>query len=492
MAAVNLPPDGLQSGSPIWWVDRLSRKIRDDSPTMDWWWRYFVGDHPFPQAPGKVRSRIEQDYSAILARSNANFMDTVIAAYVDRCRPTGFRLGAESNYQDDLFAWRIWQASEMDADFPLAAETSFAKGRSYLSVWKRPRDEFPTIAAEDPTQCIVEHEPGSRHRRRAALKMYTDEWTGQDAAELFLRAQDGKPAGLYRFRRDTLVGSLGGWVPLPGNDAFEPNPAGWDGIPIVPLVNRARLSYTPLAVRKQLKHGGESDLADVTAIQDRINETILARVIAIWFASFKQKWATGLVLDDEPVVDSDGDPVLDDDGRQKMKLAEPFDVWMDRLMVVDNKDVKFGEFTETDIGQFLQSHERDLQDLSTIKRIPRHYLFQTGQSPSGDAIKSAETGLVALIRRKHLDLGDPAEETVRIGRIFAGESDVPVDSELIWADPEFQTYGQLADGVIKEYDSGLLPWEGAMEKLGYTPQQIARFRGQRSMDSLLRAAEEAE
>lgn len=492
MAAVNLPSTGLEPGSPTWWVTRLAKKIRDDDPAMSLWWRYFVGDHPIPQAPGKVRARVEDAYSEVLKRSNANFMDTVISAYVDRCRPIGFRLGADGNYQDDLGAWRIWQASQMDADFPLAAETAFAKGRSYLSVWKRATDEFPTIAAEDPSQCIVEHEPGSRHRRRAALKLYTDEWTGQDRVDLFLRAQDGRPAGLYQFRRDPLVGSMGGWVALPGNDEFQPNPQGWDGIPVVPLTNRARLAHSKLTNRKQLLWGGESDLADVTSIQDRINETILARVIAIWFASFKQKWATGLALEDEPVLDSDGNPELDDNGQPKMAPAEPFDVWMDRLMWVDSKDVKFGEFTETDITQFLKSHERDLQDLSTIKRIPRHYLFQEGQSPSGDAIKSAETGLVALVRRKHLDLGDPAEETVRIGRIFNGERDAPADSELVWADPEFQTYGQLADGVIKEFESGLLPWEGAMEKLGYTPQQIARFRGQRNMDALLRAAEETD
>lgn len=484
-STVPVPSSQARPDSPQWWVERLARKIVDDRPTMDLWWRYFVGDHPFPEMPEKVRQRVQQSYSAILKRSNANFMDTVIAAYTDRCRPIGFRLGAQGNHQDDLDAWMIWQASQMDADFPLAVETSFVKGRSYMSVWKRPRDEYATIAVEDPSQCIVEHEPGSRHRRRAALKLYLDEWTGETHGDLFLRATANQQAGLYRFRHTKQ-----GWQPMPGLfDQFEPNPGGWDGIPVVPLVNRARLAHTKLVNRRQLLHGGDSDLSDVTAIQDRINETILNRVIAQWFAAFKQKWATGLVLEEQPVLDESGDPVLNDDGSAKTQAVEPFDVWMDRLMWVDSKEVKFGEFTATDITQYLKSHERDLQDLSTIKRIPRHYLFQEGQSPSGDAIKSAETGLVALVRRKHLELADPGEEAIRIARRFQGLPMAAPDSELVWADPEYQTYGQLADGVVKEFKVGLLPWEGAMEKLGYTPQQIARYRSQRNLEGLLTAME---
>ena len=484
MAQMVALPGGfqLEVGSPEWWTERLARKLAEDRPTMDLWWRYFVGDHPKPSMPDKINDRVWERYLPLLRRARANFMEVVVDSAAERCRPIGFRLGQDFDFQADVDSWRIWEASNMDSDAPLGIETSFAKGRSYLSVWHYKGDEFPTIAVEDPTQTIVEMQPGSRHRRAAALKTFTDEWTGRDRAELYL------PGELWRFVRSPQ----GRWVPLPGDDEFEPTPLGYQGIPIVPLVNRARLAYTKLEDRVHLKHGGDSDLSDVTDIQDRINETILNRTIAQWFAAFKQRWATGLNVGDEIKKDDQGNPVLDEHGEPVYQPVEPFDVWMDRLLWADSTDVKFGEFSATDITQYLKSHERDLQDLSTIKRIPRHYLFQEGQSPSGDAIKSAETGLVARVRRKQLDLGDPFEEAVRIARLFHGEGMAPPDSEIIWDDPEYQTYGQLVDGVIKEYESGLVPWEGAMEKLGYSPQQIAKYRGQRSMDSLLRAMEEVE
>jgi hypothetical protein len=492
---LSTPPAGVAVGSPEWLVDRLYRKIRDDVPTMELWWRYYVGDHPFPEAPEKVRRRLEESYNAILARANSNFMASVVDVVAERCRPIGFRLGSDSNFSADQDSWRIWQASKMDADAPLAIETALAKGRAFLSTWFHAGDDFPTIAAEDPGQCIVEFEPGSRHRRRAALKTYRDEWTGEDIGELYLPGDvDDRsrrlPGTVNKFVRDAVT--PGGWKRMPGEEDPIPNPGDYHGVPIVPLIHRPRLMWHKLKVRKQLNWGGESRLADVTSIQDRMNETIVNRIIALWWSVFKQKWATGLVLDEEPVLGPDGKPELGPDGKPLMKPVEPWDVFQDRMLAVDDKDIKFGDFSATDIDQYLKPHERDLQDLSTIKRIPRHYLFQEGQSPSGDAIKSAETGLVAVVRRTHLDLGDPFEETNRIARIMAGGNEAAPDSEMVWDDPEFRTYGELVDGVLKEFQAGLVPWEGALEKLGYTPQQIARFRGQRDLDALLRAMETAE
>lgn len=471
-------------GSPEWWADRLSAKLAFDRPVMDLWWRYFVGDHPKPLFPDKINDRVWERYLPLLRRSRSNMMEAVVEASAERCRPIGFRLGSEFNHETDVDSWRIWQASNMDADVPMGIETSFAKGRAYLSVWKRQGDEFPTLAFEDPTQAIVENEPGSRHRRRAGMKTYIDEWTGQEHADILL------PGELWRVRRDAK--RAGKWVAMEGNDEFEPTPFGYDGIPLIPLINRDHLAYTPLEDRRHLVYGGDSDIASVIDIQDRINETILNRMIAQWFASFRQKWATGLNVPDEVVLDSDGAPVLDADGNPKLKSSEPFDVWMDRMIWADSNDVTFGDFNATDIEQYLKSEDKDVQTLSTITRLPRHYLFQEGQSPSGDAIKSAETGLVARVKRKQLALGDPLEEAMRIARLFQGEGEAPPDSEMIWDDPEYQTYGQLVDGVIKEFDAGLVPWEGAMEKLGYSPQQIAKYRGQRNMDQLLRAMTEDE
>ena len=57
----------------------------------------------------------------------------------------------------------------------------------------------------------------------------------------------------------------------------------------------------------------------------------------------------------------------------------------------------------------------------------------------GDAIKSAESGLTKKVERKQRTFGEGLEEALRLARLFSGESDAPVDSEVVWADPAIRT-----------------------------------------------------
>jgi hypothetical protein len=60
-----------------------------------------------------------------------------------------------------------------------------------------------------------------------------------------------------------------------------------------------------------------------------------------------------------------------------------------------------------------------------------------------------------------------------LARRFAGEPDAPVDSEIIWADPEIRTEGEVVDAAVKKYQAGLTPWYQTMEDIGYSQTKIA-------------------
>src|SRR5690606_27768582 len=92
----------------------------------------------------------------------------------------------------------------------------------------------------------------------------------------------------------------------------------------------------------------------------------------------------------------------------------PWKVAIDRLLVLENPDAKVLELAGSDMTPYLRAHERDIQDIAVITRTPRHYLFQEGQSPSGDAIKSAETGLVATVRDKQRYMAEALAEAIRL------------------------------------------------------------------------------
>jgi hypothetical protein len=435
---------------------------------------FYSGEHPLPFLTKAHNAKMRDEFRQLLDDSRSNFMRLVVDAAEERLRVEGFRLSASSDSTSDKATWDIWQANAMDQESKAAFLEALIKGVSYLSVWAG--EEHPSIAVEDPVQTIVAYEAGSNYRRRAAaLKVWDDEWTGERRANVYL------PDGIHKFAAAAEAGvtlsSPTAWphetnAPNPARgkdsgprwveveDGFEPNPLGV--VPIIPLRNRPRILTE-----------GESELADVYRVQSSINGFLFLLALSGYFGAHRQRWAVGLRI------------MEDDKGRP----VEPFDVAVDRLWQAEDPEVKFGEFGQTDLTGYIRAIEQKVLHIAVTTRTPRHYLIQEGQSPSGDAIKSAESGLVAKVERKHGPFGEGLEEALRLARRFAGEEDAPVDSEIVWASPETESEAVLADATVKKFQAGLIPWEQALEDLGYSQTQIARMRAQRAQDDLLRALE---
>lgn len=443
--------------SAAWWLQQLSGQLAGRQAHMQRMNDYYVGQHPLPFLTEAHRLKMINEFRRLLDQCRANFMRLVVDVVEERLRVEGIRLSASSDQQADRGSWNIWQANQMDSESQTAFVEALVKGVSYLSVWAdQDGDGYADIAVEDPTQTIVAYEPGSNFRRRAAaLKVWRDEWTGMDRANVYL------PDGIFKFERRSESGlplahqisstspllsrnGLGGWVEL--EDEFVANPLGI--VPIVPLRNRPRLLLE-----------GESEIADVYPIQDQINGFLFLLALAGYFGAHRQRWVVGLKIFEGP----DGKPV------------EPFDVAVDRLFQSEDPNTKFGEFEQTDLSGYIQAIEQKILHIAVTTRTPRHYLIEQGQSPSGDAIKSAESGLVKKVERKMRPFGEGLEEALRLARLFQGEEDAPVDSEIVWADPEIRTEAERTDAAVKKVQLGLIDRAQALEDLGYSPQQIARM-----------------
>jgi hypothetical protein len=445
--------------SPIDWLNRLLPKLEADRPRLQAYDNWYWGAHPPAHIPPELDHRYLTQFQQLLNQSKANFMQLVIDAMANRCRVQGFRLSAVEDETADQESWRMWQGSNMDAEHRLAIRDTFTKGRGALMVWSG--DPMPTITVEDACQTIVEHEPGNRLKRAAALKVWIDEWTGDERANVYL------PAGITKFKRvrppdrtvTTPITSTVTVAVMP--DAPKP-PSEWEELPDEFVVNPVGIvPVIPLVARPDSMGRGHSELEGVIAIQERINGTIFNRVLAGWFAAFRQKWATGVTIPE----DKDGNPV------------EPWNQAINRMFVDTDPTAKFGTFDATDLKQYLEAHESDVKDIAAITFTPRHFLIQQGQEPSGDAINSAEAGLIAKVKDREDYLSDAFEEAIRLARLFAGETDAPVESELVWADPRDPAIVEAArtDAIIKQYVANLISLTMAQEKLGYSPQQIERM-----------------
>lgn len=441
-----LPTDSGPEDTARAWLARLEEALNTQQRAASRFDDYYIGEHPLPELPFRkdTQARYKIKYLDLLKKSRSNWMGLVVDAEAERIRVEGFRFGDQ---QGDKDAWRMWQTNLLDAESEQVHTEALKTGVAYVSVWFGDTGGA-LIVPEHPGQTIVAHEPGTRRRRRAALKRWLDPDLGEWFATVYL------PAAIWKFRRPKDPDAK--WQPrvVPGEDWPLRNTLGV--VPIVAFPNRPNMLT-----------GGVSELRGVTDIQDRINAALFGRMLAMEYAAAPQRFVTGIQLEEE----ADGTPI------------EPFEVAFDRVWTSENPDTRFGQFQESDLAGYIKAVEQDIQHLAAITRTPPHYLLgQSGAFPSGESLKATETGLVAKVRRQHQYFGEAWEEVIRLG--FAVEGDPrskEMAAETIWQDPESRTEAELLDAATKRH-SLQVPLPQIWEDVGYTPQQIERFAEQRASE----------
>ncbi len=427
-------------GSPDWWLRRLERDLAARRGRIDEYSRYYDGEHPLAFASEKFRSA----FGGLFREFADNWCDLVVDAVDERLNVEGFRLGDTTD--GDKKAWQIWQYNQLDADSQLAHTDALIHGESYAMVWYGD-DNTAEITVEHPNQVIVAYAAGSQRKRVAALKKWVDD-DGYVYATVYL------PDGIYKYRsakptKSASSARVSAWVQREVDGEGWPlkNPLGV--VPIVPLVNRPRLLQP-----------GCSEIRKVIPIQNAINKLVADMLVASEFGAFRQRWATGIEI---PVDPETNQPI------------EPFKVAVDRFLISENADAAFGEYSQTDLTIFVKGIEMLVQHVASQTRTPPHYFYLSGQFPSGEAIKSAETGLVAKSHRKMRHFGESWEEVIKLALMVVGSRKANAMAETIWRDPESRSDSEQADAVTKRVSIGV-PRQQAWEDLGYSPQQIERFK----------------
>jgi hypothetical protein len=435
--------------TPEWWVDRLSKRLFAERAAMEEFDRYDRGDFPLPF----VREDLREPFLRLLKISKINLMELVIDAAEERLNVIGFNFGDPAT---DKAAWQLWQKNGMEAESIVNHRESLVKSRAAVIVWPGP--DGPTITVEDPLSTIVEYVPGNRRQRAAALKLWRDDWTGNQHATLYL------PEGIFKFEtRGVTVQShipgqpptssvMGGWAKREVRGEPWPLPNPFDVVPVVPFPNKP-----------DIYGHGRSEIASVMPSQDRINKIIFDRMMAAEFTSFKQRWATGMDIPTDPVTGED---------------VEPFNMAVERLLINENPEGRFGEFGQTDLQPYLEAAEQDLRFIAAVTRTPPHYLNTNADRLSGESIKSAETGLVAKVRRKQRHYGESWQEVIRLAFAADGNRQAASfdEAKTAWDDPESRTESEHADAVGKLRTLLHLPRTAAWEIYGFSPTEIARFK----------------
>jgi len=452
-----LPPQMVTKFEPLtpgWWATRLHNQLVARQAEITKMRRYAGGDHDNPS----IEARASRAFRRIMGLSKTNLSGLIIDAAAERMAVSGFRFGDAPDADKD--AWAIWQQSDFDADFELVINEALTAGRAFILVEPTaPGAKWPSLYAEDATQMIIAYAPGNRRERLAAWKEWIDEWTGKTFGTLYL------PAEIYKLQARRPLGVVDVQQPLywtlrDERTEYERNPLG--EVPVWEVPNRPKLQIGQV----------ESEIADVIVDQDACNHIALNALIAAEYGAFKQKWMTGLSIPRDP---------------QTGQAIEPFDVAVNRMLVSENENAKFGDFEATALDPYIALYESRVKHMAAVSRTPVAMLLGGMVNVSAEALALSVAGLVQKVKRKTRYMDQAPEAALRAAFKLAGDGRAnATTAETIWVDPEIRSAAQQADAAVKLVSGEVISRQTAQELyLGMTGPQRTRDDNSMRGNSLL-------
>lgn len=450
-------------GTPDWFMSRLVTRILNNQARYDELEDYTTGNHPFPSGDRRYVKALRE----FQKMCRTNYYGLVTMSPVERMKVNGMKFNDTNEADQEAAA--MWMANDMDFQEAMIHLYAATFGDAFVLVSPPDDDsnEQPIFTMEDPRMCGLEYDPVRPTRGIAGAKMWQDTYTERIVGVLYLpdsiayyvgpKAEELQDTDVKTLtRRLTTFGDANGFNLVD----VQKNPVG-----VVPLVRYAwnpSLNYTSLA---------EAESFNLKDVQDRINATVLDRMIITRSQAYKQRWASGISI-----------PT----GRQGQRKP-PFDPGSDVLWVTETENAKFGEFQEADIRQILDAVQQDVGDMAAISKTPPHYLLGKIVNASGDALKASEAGLVSKTRLRMRSMGWSHEAITRIGFRYLGNQKYKKAAKTLWANPEEQATSSLADAGLKYTQMGI-PLALAMEKMEFTPEEIAFAVAEKKKEDARQAA----
>ncbi len=408
--------------------------------------RYWTGNQPLAFLAPESKAALGNRFG----RMASNIPRLAVTALAERLRITGFS-GAD--------VWTDWLRNDLDQTSAVAHREALLLGDSYVIVWADAAGA-PKVTIESAKQVAVQRDPGTREVTAAVKR-----WETATTTEAVLY----QPDRITRLRANSTGATIHGFAAV----EVIANPLGV--VPVVNLRNSDRL----------LDDYGASEIDDVVPLVDALNKSLADMMVTSEFVGRPRRWATGIELAEQPVLDDDGNPVLDEAGEPVTVEVNPIPEG-NRAMISEAPEAKFGQLAAADLAGYEASVRVLLGQIMAVSTLPAHYVgIFTDNPASADAMRAAEASLTARAEARQATFGRAWEQVARLMvAVRDGTDPNSVTVRVQWADAATRSVAQEADAVVKLYQAGLLPAPYALAKLGYPDDEIAAIRTARRADAL--------
>ncbi|HEY9476050.1 MAG TPA: phage portal protein [Mycobacteriales bacterium] len=446
MALPTDPEGWLQYLSVILASEQTRLQVLDDEYEMEAQRAYM-----HPDLLQELGDRIEQ---VVIA-----WPQLVVESVEERLEVEGFRLPGADDADAEM--WRVWQANSLDEEGQLGRVDALVMGRSYLAVGTDGDDNStPLVTVESPLEVYADVDPRTR-KVRAALRRYSDEAT-------IVRPRENY-ATLY-LPDETIFYDISGeegWKET-GRDEHH-----LGEVPVVPLVNRGRLSTRSRRTLALSGRHGKSELSPVLPLARGANKIATDMMVAAEGVAIPLRGLWGIGPDD-----------LEDQDGNKLTAMQAI---LGKLLMLPVEGGREFQFPAADLSNFHKTINQLAHLVASIAGLPSDYLGLTTENPpSAESRRAGEIRLIRRCERKQTPFGGAYEHMQRLVRRFQ-DGGGPVDKRLlsletIWRDPATPTVAAKADAATKLHAEGIITTRQAREDVGYTQGQIRRMEQEDERD----------
>ena len=424
--------------------------------------RYYGGDHPT-----RLTDRMQRFVNSKLKFTD-NFTEVVVDALAERLTVSTFH--SQKDTVSD-WAWKVWTANRMDQVQAEVHTDALMLGDSYVLVDFDSMTGLPRFTHQ-LAETIIPH----YNEQTGMIDVLSKKWMERPE----FQAEPRTRLNLYfpdRIEKFVAVG--GRWVPFqdPGDSGFPLPFVAKDGtplgIPVFHFVNK------PAGGRF-----GRSEIENVIPLQDVLNKHLIDLVLVNDGTGFRLPFTVNIAhgataLDMVPGV------LLD-------------------MKAEDDQNFEVGELPPGSPEGIIKSIELITQHIAGISRTPQHLFQVAGDAPSGEALKTAESGIVKKAEKRQTNFGNSWEDCLMMGlklqatfgtAVPGAEKDTHFST--VWKDPETRNQESFIRSLEGKQRLGI-PMRQLWREMGYNQEQIEQMekdledeevRSQNVGGALLRAFE---
>jgi len=404
---------------------------------------YYCGEHRV-----QLNDREREYLEASGFRYAENFCETIVDTHASRMAVSGF--GAASG--DDAlakFALDLWSENDLDAGQTQVHEGLVKLGDFFVIV-EPEEGRLPCVTPLTPSQGKAVYDSGEmiyfvkvwntvrfsasnpQGRKIRRMNIYwpdrIDKWFCPDS--------EGDTWGAYKDREDE-EGNSKEWT-MDGEPDGDPI-----GIPVIHFANKPSPFY------------GRSVLRGVIPQQDSLNKSLIDFYWVMDAQGWPQQWGTGTTAD----------------GVKR----HPGSLWTS-----ESAEARFGQLDPADPEKSIKAIESQITRMASRSETPLHLMLAGGNLPSGETLKTSESGLTRATKNRQIANGPGWRNTVkiaaRIEKAF-GESDPTDEGKLATRWERAESRQELDEANTAVLWSGLgVSRDTILSRLGFDPEDEQKKR----------------